>query len=194
MDYKVLFDLKAFVKIKAYINKTDKEISGLGEVEVDHQNGIIKIVNLYLLPQVCTNETTNLTKDGIAKFYDDIISQNKDCSKIRLWWHSHANLPVFWSKTDSDTINDFDLEIPENNWFLSIVGNREGKIKCRLDIFQPINITTDNLPWSVEILDPEISKEVDIDFENNFKELIFPVDKIDEDIIIEDIETRNIPV
>jgi hypothetical protein len=182
MIQKVIFNIKAYTKLRQYVCKVNTEISGLGIIEKDKGKGILTVKDIWLLPQKCTAATTEISKDGMAKFYDKMISEGKDTSLIKLWWHSHCDMPVFWSPTDTGTVEDFDTEQPQENWFLSIVTNKEAKIKCRLDIFDPVRITLDNLPWEVDFSDPETDKEVTDDMTTNYEEIIEPIDDILDDI------------
>jgi len=63
--------------------------------------------------------------------------------------NSHASMEASWSMKDDETINDFDTEKPEENWFLSIVGNHQGDLLCRLDLFAPFRYTINEIPWEI---------------------------------------------
>lgn len=85
-----------------------------------------------------------------------------------VWWHSHSTMGVFWSGTDNNTI----LEHANNGGYLiSIVTNKEGKFKTRIDIFpkdvSPFGIVTyykaaDDIETEIlpEIHDPVRRKEL----------------------------------
>ena len=181
----VLLSVKAYIKLRTYVNKADKEISGLGVVT--KKDKILYIDDIYLLPQKVTAATTEMDKEGMAKFYDGLLQEGKDTSTIKLWWHSHVLMPVFWSPTDANTIKDFDTEQPQENWFLSIVTNKNAEMKCRLEIFQPFHITLDNLPWDVDFTDEIINDEVDKELSEKYIEEKVETPAITgEDIIIEE--------
>jgi len=182
MNYKVVFSINAYIKYQAYINKVETEISGLGKVVKHKDEGFFYIEDLILLPQI--EATGAYTKFNNSKFYDELIQKGEQPSDYKLWWHSHVNMPVFWSSTDNNTAGDYDIELPEDNWFLSIVGNKKGEILCRLDIFDPIRITLNKIPWEIDFSKESILSldlnEVDKEIEENFKVetgTVLPLDK-----------------
>jgi hypothetical protein len=99
----------------------------------------------------------------------EVAGNGGDPSEWRLWWHSHVNFQAFWSGTDTDTIDDFDTEEDKGNWFLSIVGNKKGEYKTRLDVFKPFRYTFEELPVELEI-DEELDKEIDEEMRAKIKE------------------------
>jgi hypothetical protein len=60
---------------------------------------------------------------------------------LRLWWHSHADGPLYWSKTDEQTIEGLSIDR-----LVSVVGNRTPEFECRLDLFSPQRVTYSALP------------------------------------------------
>jgi hypothetical protein len=125
-------------RLDLYVDATHQEISGLGRVLL--HKGNMFIVNLYLLEQECTASDTELKPEAVAEFLTQLITNNEKPEEVKLWWHSHANMGVFWSGTDEGTAAKFG-----NGWMLSLVVNKKGESKCRLDIYDPIHVTVDNL-------------------------------------------------
>lgn len=145
-------------KLMAYIKNVGNEVGGIGKITRD--GNTITIEDVYLIEQEVTGASTILSPEGMAKFYDErmAIEGREVMSQLKLWWHSHANMAVFWSGTDDATINSFDQETEENNWMLSLVGNHKGDIKIRLDIYRPYRYTIDNIDFYE---DPEPVTEFD---------------------------------
>lgn len=178
MNYKVVFSINAYIKYQIYINKVNTEISGFAKVTKHKEAGIFYIEDLILLPQIIA--TGVYTRFNQGDFYNDLISRGGSPSDYRCWWHSHVDMPVFWSSTDTATIEDHDIQLPEDNWFLSIVGNKKGEILCRLDLFDPIRITLDKIPWEIDFTNETISQLVDNEIKTNFAkepQYILPLDK-----------------
>ena len=168
--YKVIFSLSSYLKFQAYIDQKDTEISGLGKTSINKENKSIYISDLITLPQTATGVNTVF---NVGDFLEDTITKGLEPSDYKLWWHSHVNMPVFWSGTDLATMEDFDTEFKENNWILSIVGNKRKEILCRLDLFEPFRITFDKLPWEIDFnceMNNEISKLVEEEIKKNFIE------------------------
>jgi hypothetical protein len=123
-------------QLDAYINECSQEISGLGIVE-RLEDGDLHIKEVHLLNQEVTGGTTDLDEEAVFEF----LGAAEKPEEIKLWWHSHVNMGVFWSGTDDATIQRFG----GSGWFLSIVGNKKGEYLCRLDVHDPLRIALDNI-------------------------------------------------
>ena len=155
----------AFEKYKAYIKYAEGEISGLGKVKkIDKETFLIEDVRLF--EQECTGATTTLQQDDVAKFLTKLIKEGEDTSVWKCWWHSHANFSVFWSGTDTSTIDDFDNDLEENNYIISIVGNKNGDFLARIDSYAPFRSTIDDLDIEIDI-DWKLDEECRLDVIKN---------------------------
>lgn len=137
-------DAKA--KLDAYIGICKQEISGLGVVS-RHPNWKFLIEDIILFSQEVTAGTTDLDEETLHQFLTEAVNQNLDPSALKLWWHSHVNGSCFWSGIDTETI---DKALLGNDWMLSIVGNKKGEYKCRLDTYNPVRIALDELPLQLQ--------------------------------------------
>ena len=156
----ILLKPLAYQKLQSYIRNVESEISGLGKVIADEYTGNFVVEDIRLITQKATLATTTMDSNGVAKFMDDLISEGEDTSLWKLWWHSHANMDVFWSGTDVNTINDFNTEQKLDNYFVSIVGNKAGRLKCRIDVFYPLRHTVDDIPWEIDDFNEELEKQI----------------------------------
>lgn len=161
----ILFKPEALAKMEAYIARVNTEISGFGKTEYDPYTDQIVITDIIIAPQRVTGTTTTLDRDGLAQWQQQLEASGDSVANWRLWWHSHVNMGVFWSATDTNSINDFDLQRPENNYMLSIVSNKKGEMKCRVDVFAPFRYTQDDMLWDIEaatidtkLIDAEIER------------------------------------
>jgi hypothetical protein len=137
-------------KLDIYIEAANGEISGLGVVEQAGTNFLIR--DVYLFAQTCSPVSTVLAPDDIANFLLQTVQQGLDPSELKLWWHSHDRMNVFWSQTDDETAASFG-----NGWMLSVVGNKAGDYLCRLDLYDPLRLTMDRLPMQIYLpRDPDV--------------------------------------
>lgn len=140
-------------QLDAYIDAADGEISGLGRVKMN--GSVLTVEEIFLFKQVCSSASTVLSDDDVANFLIEAVDRGIDPSELKLWWHSHAKMNVFWSKTDDDNIETF-----ANGWMLSIVGNKAGNYLCRVDLYEPLRLTLDKLPLQIILpYDPEIDQK-----------------------------------
>jgi len=77
---------------------------------------------------------------------------------LKLWWHSHVNMDVFWSGTDMDTIK----QLGNGGWFLNSVFNLKEEIKTCISMTDPMKLFIDDIPTYIdtEEVDTELVKEV----------------------------------
>jgi hypothetical protein len=155
---KILFPSHLYQRMRAYVVTLKYEISGLGKIKI-LPSGDLLIEDLVLLEQTVGPGYTTIDKDGMAKFYDRLVKEGEDMSTWKLWWHSHAMMETFWSQTDTNTIEDFNNEMDADNWTLSLETNHEGKILTRLDVFRPLRITLDDIPWDIIFENKEIEDQ-----------------------------------
>jgi hypothetical protein len=144
----------AYAKYYAYMQIAVGEISGLGEVEKYGDRDFL-ITDLILFDQETTNAHTELETKSLASFLFQAIDENRDLGKIKLWWHSHVNMPVFWSITDDTTVD----ALYNSQWMISVVGNKRAEFKTRLDVFKPIRLTVDDLKLEIVEVDDKINFE-----------------------------------
>lgn len=153
---KVIFKPEAYTKMFHYIDAVTTEISGFGKVSVDKNNNII-VEDVKIFKQTVSSAETELDDTALSNFLMELVESKEDPYKWKLWWHSHANMGVFWSGTDIATMTKLGLN---NDWQISIVGNRKHELKCRVNIYKPFHYHADNLDWEVESMESKIPQEI----------------------------------
>ena len=150
----------ALARLRLYASRCPFEIGGLGQVLAD-ADGLL-ITKLFILPQRVSMSDTELESAGLFDLLARLVAEGEDVRTLRLWWHSHAEMEVSWSETDLATIDN----LPGEFW-VAIVTNRHGDLRCRLDRFAPTRET-----WELPLLevadDSEVAEELfeaDIDSE-----------------------------
>lgn len=167
---RVVLDQTAYHKIMHWVQKADGEISGLGKIE-PQEDGTFRVTNVMLLPQKNTGASTELDGPAVAKAMYEL----KDVpGHLNYWWHSHVNMPAFWSKTDTDTMKEFADAGGNGGWCVATVFNKKRETKsafCMAAPFQtPIRVLIDDIPMDVTaFLNPEVFKTWDAEYEKNCK-------------------------
>lgn len=161
----IRIDESVYRKILGYVSLCPEEISALGTVTI--RDDVICIDNIYLFDQVVSASSTDLSSEDISKFMYELLKIGKDTSTLKFWWHSHVNMGVFWSATDTGTIDRFN-----SGWLVSMVSNKQGEFKVRLDLFEPFRMTFDDLPISIDYsklpYDPAIKSEIDVKVKSRY--------------------------
>ncbi len=146
---KVTLDVRAFQKLRTWVEMARGEVSGLGLVrEVRELNGTFAhfwVEDLFLIQQQSGATETALDDEAVGEFLTERVRAGEDVSPIRLWWHSHGDLKTFWSATDESCIR----RLANSSYMLSIVTNKEGQMLARVDIYQPFHITVNDLATEV---------------------------------------------
>lgn len=146
INNKIYFLKSAYQKMRYYVSLCEDEISGLGKIE--EQNGKLVVTDVQIFKQVVSGAHSDLDDDALAEFLFEKTKNGDDLAKWRLWWHSHAKMNVFFSGTDTNTI-DTSTEFP---WLISVVTNHKNEILARYDTYKPYRLTENLL---VEILEDE---------------------------------------
>lgn len=139
MTPQVLIHPRALARLQLYIALCPTEIGGLGHVEEVGDQLVIR--DCFILRQKTSVSTTELDVEAIFAFMLEAVDAGSDLATVRLWWHSHADAELCWSDTDRSCIEGW-----PGPYLVSVVGNRLGEFRCRLDRFEPKRETWDNLP------------------------------------------------
>ena len=143
---KVILSKYAWDKLTAYVDNCPYEIGGLGKVTTDGENFYVSDVEIFT--QKVTPAHVEMTADTLATFQVEKMRAKESLVDYKFWWHSHAKMGVFWSGTDTDTMNG-STEFP---WLVSLVTNHKHELKARIDIYTPVHVHVDNV--TVEVAHP----------------------------------------
>lgn len=138
----ILIAARAFHRLKLLLGLCPAEIAGLGYV-TPHPRGFL-VRDVLVLPQLVTDSDAELDPEALSRFLARFVAEGGDPSSIQFWWHSHVDGEVYWSETDLETIERF-----PGNQVISVVGNRQGELLCRLDLFTPRRERLQDLPLVV---------------------------------------------
>lgn len=105
-----------------------REVSGVGTIEGDEENGVFKLNKVWLLA-AGSSAFTEIPAKTMAK----ILEEGVDPSKIKVWWHRHPvgnGIPGShnWSGTDQNTIRrePFGIDPSMVGWLISTVRTPQG--------------------------------------------------------------------
>jgi hypothetical protein len=132
----------AYLKLKYFTKNVDTEISGLGKIR--ELEDCLEVYDIELFEQTVNYASSDLNPESLLKFLFDKASKKESVKDYKVWWHSHSRMESYFSPIDETTINR-STEFP---YLISIVTNKRGDNRARLDFFQPLRLT---LPLEVEI-------------------------------------------
>ena len=147
MDYKLQITKEASQKLRYYVHAVDVEISGMAKSVIDTENGTITMTDLIIFEQQCTGTTTKLDDKSMARFLMELMKKGDNPRDWNIWWHSHVDMACFWSSIDETTVQSHDSQ----EFLISLVVNKKGESKARLDIWQSEPNFGLNLSYSEEL-------------------------------------------
>lgn len=135
--YKVYFDHTAWRKMMAYTKYAKGEVGGLGLV--DEVRGRLHIADTFILPQSATASSVEYDDEAFSKLVHDKVKagDKKFTQRLRMVWHSHADIGCFHSGTDKDTVNTI---VQSSPYVLSVVTNKKGGCDISLVIQRPLRV------------------------------------------------------
>ena len=131
---KIQLTNKANLKLKSFVGLVDTEISGMAKSHIDEEKNVV-VTDFMIFNQEVTGASTVIDDASQAKFLNELMKAGDDPSVWNIWWHSHANMGVFWSATDDKTIEQHTSQ----SYLISLVTNKAGEMKARLDIYPKDN-------------------------------------------------------
>ena len=157
-NLRVRIDADAMERIWHWTDLATGEFSCLGTVSDD-----IIVGSVQLFDHICTSASTELDQDALAKF----LVTHPQPERVRAWIHSHGRLGVFWSQQDEACIDGLANEA----CLISIVVNKKREFKARVDIWQPLRLTLDDLPLEIRLPDQNLRGECEKAFNAHVVEM-----------------------
>lgn len=160
----VILPLEIYNKMLTYTKLIDTEINGMGLVEQLNLTNF-KITEIFLLKQNVTGGSCDIEQNSMVKLAERLIEEGKNPGMLRFWWHSHPKMGTFWSAVDENTGREFG----GSEYFISIVINQEGKMKCKINLFKPMELVLDDVGIIIEypINNENLIEECKMDIEEN---------------------------
>ena len=148
----------------------DYEVSGLGlvEEERDEDDRLVGyfVTDVFLPEQENGPASTELEPDSVAKLMLEVEEETGASDKLRFWWHYHPRgIGLMWSGTDDECVE----ELSNGEWFLSTVFNADMACRTRLDLYEPLRITVDQLPTQIRFTDFGLAADCKELFEKRIK-------------------------
>lgn len=159
----IVLPLDVYNELSAYVAHYKTEVSGYGFVTeyTDKDGDPYYRVDEVILPseQKNTMSTTEIDEEYIHKHITQLLQENKAhlVPKLRFHWHSHCDMSVFHSGTDTDNYDT----LKSGEYLLSLVLNKAGDILGRIDYYKPFRLSISGIAVYVEANDsPESEKRI----------------------------------
>lgn len=119
---KIRFTRDAYTKFMYFIRKCDQEVGFMAKTIFNPEHMSYDILSVYVPKQEVSGATTDLDAQDVAMLESSTVAEK---GHLNGWLHSHVNMGVFWSGTDSATIR----EIGEQGLCVAVVGNKKGEMR-----------------------------------------------------------------
>lgn len=147
-----------------FVHAVDTEIGGFGYC-TSPDPGIVVVDTILLAPQEVSGAGVDF-KDDAMMYMIEKAAEDGRLEDARFSWHSHVNMGVYWSNTDEEGVRDYEKSgMP---WLVSVVANKKGEAKGRLDVFDvplvghaTFNNNIDVIELRDNSLDDQIAKEIE---------------------------------
>jgi hypothetical protein len=150
-DVEILVSAYTWQRMRYLVDSVDSEVAWLGTVE--RTDNTFKITEIYVPTQEVTTASVNADAEMMSDLIPDLIEEhgeeealNNIIPNLRAFCHSHHKMKTFWSATDENGING----LANSQFLVSLVLNQDGEVLGRVDIFEPMRITIDNVPLRVD--------------------------------------------
>jgi len=151
-----------YSELRAYVDHYKDEVSGCGLVEKivhtyrdagDRVTEVEYRITEVFLPdkQDNTGSTTKIEEETVHELMNTLLTAGKDTNKLRMHWHSHADMSTFHSTTDDENYNT----LANNGFVISLVLNHDGDILGRVDVYDDVRISVSGLSVYVDVNMPE---------------------------------------
>jgi hypothetical protein len=171
MTYKVYLSELANKKIRYWVDKCNKEVSGFGLVEYDKEKNEFLVTDAFLLEQTVGAAHTDIDAAALGKL---MYKTRAEKGELKFWWHSHVNMDVFWSSQDQSTI----LDMGKNGWIVASVFNKREEVRSAV-AYTASSALNDNKPetifyddLSTYIIKPALDADLEKQLESQYKELV----------------------
>lgn len=154
---KVCIPKDTYDKIMFWVNHAKFEVSGFGTVVYEPKEKTFTITDAFLLKQEGAGAHTDIDATSLSKLQYHIF-KNKIPGELRFWWHSHVQMPTFWSGTDLDTIKD----LGKNGWIVATVFNQKSEMKSAFCAKNNVELIGDSFHLDDDV-DTEIPDYYDAD-------------------------------
>jgi hypothetical protein len=168
-DIELTIDNDAYIEMMRYAHLfSPNECSGTGLVKrVDYTDGSVafNVIKVYLPDQVNTGVTTDIDDTEMAKVHTQVVLDGDDPALHKFHWHSHVDMSVFHSGTDSDNYN----EMQTGDYAISLVVNKAYEMLASVHLYAPLRIDVLNIDVD--------APDIDLDNYNIPKELRSKIEK-----------------
>jgi hypothetical protein len=150
--FQVHLPLNIYREMMHYVDKFDTECSWCGLVKQEQKdNDIVFTWYKTFLPseQENTGTTTDIEADAVGRLVTRLVREDLPVEDLRGHGHSHVNMDVFHSGTDTDNYKT----LQTGEWLVSLVMNKKGAVFASVHYYKPFKLDVKYVPCYVTMED-----------------------------------------
>jgi hypothetical protein len=148
----IYFTEIAWMKTTALLREFSKEVAWHAtayRIPGDKDEYLIRDILVY--PQTVTSSTVDMDVDKYSQWImDGVMAGDERFDHIRCQMHSHVNMGVFASGTDTQHQEEILEQLEEDDFYIFMIWNKSLKVYMRVfDMQKNILFETDDCEWAV---------------------------------------------
>jgi proteasome lid subunit RPN8/RPN11 len=157
---RVTIDLPSWQAIMEYTRQCDVEINGFGLVDYQPSSGLIRLSDAFITKQDASMQGVEIDDADLHRHMYALSKKGIAPSRVKFQWHSHVGMPVYFSDIDTQNIDRWSGDL-----LVSLVVNKHGEWRCRLDLYTPLRLSFDiqlEIEWPVasELLQQQVAADM----------------------------------
>ena len=145
---------RAWQMMLAFVQLCPDEINGWAYVRRQNANTFfVGPDDVFITDQVVSIVSAEVDGVTMAMVMDRAEEEDR-LDQLRLQWHSHVHGDTYFSATDTATMDAYGHAGAP--WMISLVLNKYGDARARLDLYTPMRVSTDVPIMVQQQLDPDL--------------------------------------
>lgn len=121
-DFKLVIPDMVYQQIMWWVNRSEHEVSGFGNLDWDPENQVFTVRSVVLLKQEVGPTSTEIDPVALGKA---MYETREEANALKWHWHSHVDMGVFWSADDRELIRS----LAHQGWILASVFNKKCEVR-----------------------------------------------------------------
>lgn len=127
------------------VRQNDREFTLFGKTR--EENGDIYLEDVRVPTQRSTYGSTEVDKEHMLTFVEELINEGEDPARWNMWIHSHNKMGAFWSNIDKEQMASFNMG--DTQYFSHLVLS-EKKWRAAITMYKPFPIFADDIEIKYE--------------------------------------------
>ena len=160
---RIIVSRKAYSQMWHIVNRARKEVSWLGVCRIIDDD--ILIEEVFLFQQICFNDKTVITPEGIAQRWQVFLKKygTEFCNRIFFWGHSHVYMGTNPSVRDEEQMEKIFSQLGQPVFVRGIL-NKSGRMEFAIYLYKD-RVKISDAEWTIQdLVDDSVKAEIEKDY------------------------------